>query len=305
MRRGDIWRFVRLSRPLFLLGGLLLYGLGLAIAYHSGARLDLWLAISGQAFVSSVQLTIHYSNEYVDSPSDTINLNRTPFSGGSGTLGPDGLPRRTALGAAIVSLASAAMLAGRLVTRGDVPPMTWAIIALGAAVAIAYSTPPFRLVATGLGEALASITVAAIVPAIGFSLQTGGLSGVLLGATIPLIPLHFAMLLAFELPDETSDRATGKRTLVVRVGISRGIQLIRAAVGLGAVTLVAGAGIGLPMPVVLTPMLVSPVAFFHLHSLRPGRLEEVGWPLVTGAGLALFALTAFLEAVGFVVAGYA
>ena len=37
--------FLRLGRPLFLLGGFLLHGLGVAMALYQGARLD-WILVS-------------------------------------------------------------------------------------------------------------------------------------------------------------------------------------------------------------------------------------------------------------------
>ncbi|MCK4692706.1 MAG: hypothetical protein KAT23_03695, partial [Anaerolineales bacterium] len=52
--------FLRLSQPLFLLGGALLYSLGAAIASFLGKPIDLYLYLLGQGLVTSLQLMTHF-----------------------------------------------------------------------------------------------------------------------------------------------------------------------------------------------------------------------------------------------------
>jgi 1,4-dihydroxy-2-naphthoate octaprenyltransferase len=82
---------VRLSRPHFLLGGFLLFGLGASIATYLGHPIRINLYLIGQLLVTSIQLTTQYLNEYFDGPADAHNANRTLMSGGSGMLGENGL----------------------------------------------------------------------------------------------------------------------------------------------------------------------------------------------------------------------
>jgi hypothetical protein len=87
---------LRLSRPLFLFGAALLYALGAGIAHYLGFRIDWDIFLTGQLWVSLLQLSTHYLNEYYDAAGDQQNSNRTLLSGGSGAIGPGKLPRRVA-----------------------------------------------------------------------------------------------------------------------------------------------------------------------------------------------------------------
>ncbi len=85
--------FFRLIRPLFLLGGLLVYALGVGIADYLGQEIDWGIYLLGQAWVTTLQLCTHFLNEYFNAPDDEQNRNRTLFSGGSGAVGEGRLPR--------------------------------------------------------------------------------------------------------------------------------------------------------------------------------------------------------------------
>ncbi|HJW84932.1 MAG TPA: prenyltransferase, partial [Anaerolineae bacterium] len=83
----SLWSFIQLTRPLFLLGGALMYGLGAAIAYSAGASIDWGRYALGQVIVTSIQAMTQYANEYYDLEVDrAAGSNRTWFSGGSGVL---------------------------------------------------------------------------------------------------------------------------------------------------------------------------------------------------------------------------
>jgi len=92
--------FLRLSRPLFLIGGFLLYALGAGIARYLGYPIHWGIYLVGQVWVTLLQLSTQFLNEYYDAPADEDNFNRTPLTGGSGALGEGRLPRRVALLAA-------------------------------------------------------------------------------------------------------------------------------------------------------------------------------------------------------------
>jgi 1,4-dihydroxy-2-naphthoate octaprenyltransferase len=108
MNARKIWLFIRLSRPHFILGAALLYALGAGIVRYLGTPIDWGLYFLGLVWVTFIQLSTHYLNEYFDSPVDVENEHRTPFSGGSGTIGKEKLSRETALYAGVICLALAA-----------------------------------------------------------------------------------------------------------------------------------------------------------------------------------------------------
>ena len=75
----SLMAFLRLSRPHFLMGGVLMYAVGVA----QGKAIGIATYLLGQAMVSAAQVTAHYVNEYADVEADRLVKNRTMFSGGS------------------------------------------------------------------------------------------------------------------------------------------------------------------------------------------------------------------------------
>jgi len=291
----NVWLLIRLSRPLFLLGGVLVFALGVGIARYLGKPIDWGMYFLGQFWVTTLQLAGQYLNEYFDAPQDVQNTNRTPFTGGSGALGPDGLPRRTALIAAAGCLAVIASLTVLLLSQASLSPTTVLIMSIGFSGAILYSVPPVRLSTTGYGELTTSFLVANLVPAFAFLLQSGELHRLLAMATFPLTLLHLAMMLAFEFPDYATDLRLGKRTLLVRMGWQRAVVLNNLLI-LGAyLTLGLAVVFGLPFYIALPSLLTLPLGLLQIWQMR--RIADgarPNWTALTLTGIALFSVVAYL-----------
>lgn len=225
-----------LSRPHFLLGGALLYALGAII----GGEVDVAPYLLGQGMVTSGQVTAHFVNEYGDIEFDRFITRRTLFSGGSGVLASGRLSPGVALRAAQATTGLTLLLAGAVIT---ISPTAATIGLVALAVSWSYSMPPVRLLDTGWGELVTSLTVAGLVPAVGATVNHGSITPQLLWLAAALAPIHLAMMLAFELPDLESDRASGKTVLAVRVGEMAARRLM-ATLYLIAVTITL-AGVGL------------------------------------------------------------
>ena len=295
MDRQRTAAFLELTRPFFLGGGVLLYALGVAIAHYQGNRIWLGRYLLGQALVTSIQLMTQYANEYYDLETDRAEgSDRTWFSGGSGVLATGRLEPSVALFATRVCgyLAVALLVA---VTFVDLR-----VSAIGGTAAVAslmYSMPPARLVSRGVGEIVASLVVAGLVPVTGLFLHRGELGNDLVQSVVPLIALHMAMLIAFELPDELVDRATGKRTLTVRLG-RRGVSWVHTlALIVAAYFMMAPAAIAvmsgsrvpwIPVLAVLGTWQLLAVA---VHPARPAGQYR----FVTTRAVALFAGAALLQ----------
>lgn len=305
MRRlTSILLFLKLTRPLFLMGGFSLYALGALAAVAGGAALRWDRFLLGQIIVTSIQLMTHYTNEYFDREGDLLNDSRTWFSGGSGVLSSGALPPVMALraAAAITLVGMAALLLAGL----QVPVVSfYGVIALVGAWS--YSGPPFRLVSTGFGELSASLVVAAMVPIVGYTMQTGGpLSPILLAILIPLCLLHFSMLVAFQIPDWRADQAAGKRTLAVRLGLERAVRLHNIAILL-AFCAILGLVI-LRWPGARLAWLGLPLAVWQLITIegiirRARQDRAVRFGGLTARALALFAFTTILWIAGFAISG--
>ena len=296
--------FIRLSRPHFLAGGVLLYALGALVARFENYPIEASTYLLGQLFVTGLQLMTHYLNEYWDVEADRLNKSRTPFSGGSGMLGEGGLARETAFTAAMVCLAVATGAAIWLLIEFGPPPAAWAVMVLMFLGAFFYSSPPLALAGTGYGELSASVVVAGLVPALGHVLQAGRPSLMLLLATAPLVILHFAMLMAFEFPDFLSDEAAGKHTLLVRLGRRVGAQVHNSALLLAIGVAVVTTFLGLPAQVALGAVMAAPLVLVQIGQVRRMlRGDPVSFTRLTFLGLVIFALTSYFTAFSFWVLG--
>jgi 1,4-dihydroxy-2-naphthoate polyprenyltransferase len=183
---AQILAFLKLGRPHFLIGGVLLFALGAALAAARGLRID-WVRYAwGQGLITAAQWMTHFSNDYFDFEADRANTTPTRWSGGSRVLVSGQVPRRTALVASLILGAIACLaalgLAGSPGTPRFVLPLGLLIIALS----WSYSAPPLRLLSRGLGEVTTALVVTLLTPLLGFYVQAGALHVALFLACFPL-----------------------------------------------------------------------------------------------------------------------
>lgn len=291
---------IRLARPHFLLGGILLYAVGGGIARYLGYNIDWGVYFLGQFWVLMMQLSTHFLNEFFNAPADMNNPNRTWFSGGSGAIGPGKLPRAAAFWGALASLGATAAFTVSLITSGVLTPVAVLVMVLIFLGAFFYAAPPVRLESSGYGELTTSIIVAGLVPGLAFILQTGEVHRLLPMVTFPLVLLHLAMLLAFELPDYATDLKYGKTTIMVRIGWESGMRLHNFSIFGGYVMLGIALAWGLPFAIAMPAMLTFPlgmVQVWNMHRIASGGKPM--WNVVTLTGIAIFAVTAYLLAFSF------
>jgi 1,4-dihydroxy-2-naphthoate octaprenyltransferase len=269
--------FIQLGRPRFLVGGFVLYGLGAAIAAAAGHAIEMRRYLLGQGTVTAVQWMTHYANDYFDLDADRANVSPTRWSGGSRVLVSGELPPRLALHTALVLAVLATASAAALVA-GGVGPLVVPTVLLVLALAWGYSAPPSRLCARGLGEATTALVVTVLVPWLGFYLQAPDARGgrwLALSIVTPAL-LQVAMLLAIEFSDASGDAATGKRTLVVRLGPALAARLYIALTAAAFAWLPIAYALGLPARVALAASTPFPAALWRIarageHRDAPAR----------------------------------
>lgn len=273
---------ILLSRPVFLLGGALIYALGAGIARYLGAPIDWELYFLGQAYVTMMQLSAQYLNEYFDAPADQDNPNRTPFSGGSGAVGEGKLSQETVMWAALTALTILASLTVMMLNVTSVSPLLVTIVGLAFLGSFFYSAPPVKLANSGYGELTTSVLVANLVPVFAFVLQYGELHRLLVMSTFPLTALHLAMMIVFEFPDYLNDIKYEKYTLLVRVGWERGMVLHNILILTAFLLLVLAATFGLPLAIVLPALIPLPLGLLQIWQMR--RIAGGGKPNWTTMG---------------------
>lgn len=298
--------FVRLGRPLHLVGGFVFNGLGIAIAHFAGAPITWTSAFWSQVAISSIQLMTHYSNDYFDYEADKASVHVTRWASGSRVL-PDGLlPVRVALVAALVLAGIALLATAILALTGPAPAQTVFLLLLSLFLAWSYSSPPLRLNQNGWGELCGAVLVPGLTTLVGFQVQAGAVALLPVLAALPLSCFQFAMLLSVNFPDAAGDRLAGKRTLVVRLGGQRAARLYIAALLLGYLLLPPLVWLGLPALVAVAVLLASPIALWLAWRIgRGGWNDLTAWNSVPFWNIGLLMATATFEAAAFLALGLA
>jgi 1,4-dihydroxy-2-naphthoate octaprenyltransferase len=279
--------FARLARPAFLVGGFTGFALGAAVARFDGFALDPRAYAIGQALVTAYHLMVHFANDYFDQETDAIT-ERTAWSGGSGVLPSGELPPWTALAASLACGAIGVALTVVVAFAGN--PL---LAAIGVAIAVcawAYSAPPLRLLARGLGELDTIVVVAILVPLAGYASFAPELDARALLVTLPGACAMFAMMLTVEIPDRRADAATGKRNLVVRWGVARAVAVARTLAATAAVAL-AAVGAAAFAPPALAVLAAVPVAVLAGAYASVERLRWLPFVSAELLGVGLYATT--------------
>lgn len=288
-----------MARPYFLAGTVPLYLVGVGMAVWTGTAVDWPRAILGLALVWSVQLLTHFYNEFHDVEADLASGGGL-LTGGSQALVASDVPRATArwLGrfAGLLAIGLTLLLVGAF----DSGLLLVPIVAVAVSGGWAYSSPPLRLVARGLGEPTVVLLGSVLVPLTGFYLQQGTVDGVLLWPVLALVPLNLGLTFATAIPDIAPDRATGKHTLAVRLGPDRSAVL-------AAASFLLGCGVG-----TWTIDLLFPGASL-LGLFGTALVVVAAWPFFGGtragdrqaAGRFALVVTAAFGTIAFVIAGVA
>jgi len=292
--------YIRLGRFPFLVGGFVLYGLGVAIAYYEGSKIDWTIFLWGQIVVTATQLMVHYSNDYFDLEADQANLTPTFWSGGSRVL-PEGLlpPSIALLSAAAFGMVA---LGGTLwlVLNWRLGPLAAPMLLLAIILAWFYSAPPIRLHSRGIGEVSATLVLSVLTPLVADYLQTGQLTPIPILAIIPLCFLQFDVIVSVALPDVEGDRCVNKRTLIVLLGRARTVRLYLLMLGLAYAVLPILVLAGMPPVVGFAFAMSFPLGAWLGYLMWHGAWSNPKqW-----SRLALLSISALLSAAAFEIGAF-
>jgi 1,4-dihydroxy-2-naphthoate octaprenyltransferase len=290
---------IRLGRPIFLLGGLSLYGLGALAAVRSGYAFDLVPFLLGQLAVSAIQLMTHYANDYFDFEADLANRTPTRWSGGSRVLVSGELPRRVALHAALIAGLVAPLAAIALVTTSDpTRPKLAAVLllVLTQLLAWSYSGPPFKFHTRGLGEPTTALVVPFLTPLVGFAVLAGRIELLPMALSLPLCLLQIAMLLTIEFPDAEGDHAVGKSSWVVLLGAKRAAELTALLIVGAFAAAFSGVWLGVPPGVAVGWLGILPLGALQLVRLARGDFRRrSAWEQLSFGAVTLFFFAILVE----------
>lgn len=215
-----IKRLFHATRPKFYPASVLPVVTGTAWGAAVSGQMD-WLVF---ALALLATIAVHAGSNVLNDVGDESNGSDArnderiyPYTGGSRFIQMRILsPRAMAtLGSGLLLFAS---LLGLLLfmMRG---PMVIAFGVIGVALAVTYSLGPMRLSAVGLGESAVAAAFG-VLPVTGAAwLQGAPIDLGLIGFSLPVGLWATAILLINEVPDIAADRASGKGTLPVRLGL--------------------------------------------------------------------------------------
>ena len=211
----------RLSRVPFLSVGILPLILGFALAWRSDYRGPVGLYLFSSLTVILIMWMAYYLGERNDFEGDRLNLGFNRFSGGSRVLVEKALPLWVPLLLGYGCLVGAIFVCIHIYLQYQTGPWTLLLGGIGIFSGFFYSSKPLRCSYRGIGEILIGFSYGWLPVATGFYLFAGFISQEVFLLSIPISLSVFNVILINEFPDEESDRAVGKKNLVVRFGKER------------------------------------------------------------------------------------
>jgi 1,4-dihydroxy-2-naphthoate polyprenyltransferase len=212
------------TRPQFLFLSFVLTFLGTAIAWYYGSFNFGYALLAGFGLVLS-HGSANAINDYFDYKSGIdLNVQRTPFSGGSGLVPEGKLPLKHALWVGVVTSLLALIIGIFFVIVSGwhlMPLLVAAVLCLVLYTPVILKTHwPEWSPGLGLG----------ILPILGFYfVQTGRYDWIVLIASIPSGILVHNLLLLNEFPDVEADRKGGRKTIPVVFGMEAAGKFFRIA----------------------------------------------------------------------------
>ena len=221
-----------------------------------------------------------------------LHTERTPFSGGSGTLPSGALSIGDAVSLGIVGSAVGLTIGVFFAWRIGWWPLA-PIMAFGALSVLAYTQVFAR---SGLGEIFAGFGLG-LLPVVGSALvQRGSIGPAAWAAGIPAFLMTFNLLFLNEFPDEQADRRGGRRNLVLLLGRPLAARVFALAAVATPVSIAAAVFIDALPPLALAGVLPS---LFVVPAIRwaltqpqepvpiPCLAGNVVWNLATNFTIAL------------------
>lgn len=269
-----VW--LRAARAPFLSATAVPVLLGTALAFRRSGTLDGFHFAAALVGALLIHAGANLLNEHADhlSGADAANLNRTPFSGGSGTIQEGLVSPGAVLRAAVLCMSVGAALGLYLnaATRGNV---VLALGVFGLALGWCYSERPVRLGyrGGGVGELAVALGFGPVTVSGAYYVQVQSLDAGAFLASLPVAVLIALVLIVNGFPDHDADRAVGKRTLVVTLGRRRSVTLYLVLLALVHALTAALVWSRVLPPACLLAFLTLPVAIRAASVLRRSHLS--------------------------------
>lgn len=288
---SDPKAFAGVARAPFLTLPVVLVAAGAAAAAYDGAFSWVRTIV---AFVGllSLHISANAFNEISDMRTGIDkNTERTPFSGGSGTLPSGAMSMSTATVFALVTGVIGLAIGVWFYTLVGWPLIP--LMILGAIFVVGYTDVLAKM---GIGELAAGLGLGGL-PVAGVALvQGGGIGPAAIAAAIPATFMTFNLLLLNEFPDEAADREGGRKHLVIKLGRPKAAIVYAVAGLLTPISIVTSVVMdSLPMlaiaAIIPSLLLVKPLQWAFSAPNEPVPIPALGanvaWNHLTNVVLAL------------------
>jgi 1,4-dihydroxy-2-naphthoate polyprenyltransferase len=232
-----------------------------------------WRAAVAMVVAVALQVGTNYANDYSDGVRGTDTVRVGPVRLVASGLASPRAVRRAAVGAFSVAAAGGLALAA---------VADWWLILVGAACIAAgwlYTGGPRPYGYAGLGEVFVFVFFGLVATVGTEYVQVGRITGLAVGAAVPVGLLAVALLVVNNLRDIPGDTVSGKRTLAVRIGAPATRKLYAGAV---LVPFGVAAVLAVWRPGTLLTLLALPLAVPPLRQVL-GGVEGKGLIGVLGA----------------------
>jgi 1,4-dihydroxy-2-naphthoate octaprenyltransferase len=214
------------------------FAVGAYLAYAHGRLASPLAAFLGVLAVFLTCVGCHLIGEICDQQEDleTLKYQRSQFSGGT-LLVAQGVLSQRAVGIAAASAFALVGVLGLTIVWIHQSLTLLGLGAFGMACAAFYSLPPVRLAKRGIAEIFIGLCYGWLTIVTGYASASGDLpanSGLI---SLPVALGVFNVIFFNEISDYEADKATGKRNLMVRVGLRIGVGIYSAASALVGLTL--------------------------------------------------------------------
>ena len=256
---GSVW--IEATRPKTLPAAVAPVLVGTALAAHGGSA-DYAAAGLCLLFALLIQIGTNFANDYYDFIQGADSASRV----GPRRAVAAGLVRPEVMKRAMVAVFALAFAVGLgLIAWGG--PGLIVIGVASIACGVAYTGGPFPLGYNGLGDLFVFVFFGLVAVGATFFVQTGEVTVDAILAAIPIGLLAANILVVNNYRDVDTDRAAGKRTLVVRFGRGAARAQFDASlvVALAMPFVFWARGFS---PWVLAPLLLAPVAWRQARRLR-------------------------------------
>jgi 1,4-dihydroxy-2-naphthoate octaprenyltransferase len=289
MKRITLW--IHATRAPFLLAAVVPVLVGTSLAVREGF-FDLtafWFAF---LIILSSHTGSNLFNDYCDARgSDLINLNHSPFNGGTrliqlGLLGESAYLRASVI-AFGVSLTTAFIL--------SFVNSNWLIFGLallGALIGVGYSGACISGMNRGWGELMVGANFGPLAVMGSYLLQTNRISDESFLAGIPVGLFIMGVLILNEFPDIKADAAVNKNNWIVSLGIGKGVWAYLATIALAYTTITLSVVMKIFPAHILYSYLTLPPAVWislklwrnreHVSEMIPVMAGNLGLHIIAG-----------------------